>query len=99
MIRIALCDDEEIFLDETAKYCEQYFTDKGIEYEITKYSEGRKLLAAETYDIVLLDVEMPGISGIFAGNELKKQNDKIIIFIITSVFRSCFVYIMLFILP
>ena len=64
MIKIALCDDEEIFLEETAKYCEQYFTDKGIEYEITKYSEGRKLLAAEEYDIVLLDVEMPEMNGI-----------------------------------
>lgn len=35
-------------------------------------------------DIVFLDVEMPGLSGIFVGNELKKQNDRVIIFIVTS---------------
>lgn len=31
-----------------------------------------------------LDVEMPGFDGIYVGNELKKQNDSVIIFIVTS---------------
>lgn len=32
----------------------------------------------------LLDVEMPGFDGIYVGNELKKQNESVIIFIVTS---------------
>lgn len=84
MIKIALCDDEEIFLNETAKYCEQYFTDKGIEYEITKYSEGRKLLAADEYDIVLLDVEMPDMNGIEVKRYIEGQRSSTRIVFISS---------------
>ena len=35
-------------------------------------------------DIVFLDVEMPGLSGIYIGNELKKKNEAVIIFVISS---------------
>ena len=35
-------------------------------------------------DIVFLDIEMPGMNGIYVGNELKSQNRNIIIFVVTS---------------
>lgn len=35
-------------------------------------------------DIVFLDIEMPGMNGIFVGNELKKANKNVIIFVVTS---------------
>ena len=45
----------------------------------------RTLLAdAMDKDIVFLDIEMPGLNGIYVGNELKNKNPNIIIFIVTS---------------
>ena len=35
-------------------------------------------------DIVITDIEMPGLNGVFVGNELKKSNKNIIIFVVTS---------------
>ena len=35
-------------------------------------------------DVMTLDVEMPGMNGIYVGNELKRANSSIIIFIVTS---------------
>lgn len=35
-------------------------------------------------DILFLDIEMPGVNGIFVGNTLKKQNSSLIIFVVTS---------------
>lgn len=35
-------------------------------------------------DLVFLDIEMPGMNGIYAGNELRKTNENVIIFIVTS---------------
>ena len=46
-------------------------------------SEKNNFLEAYSTSIVL-DIEMPGINGIYVGNELKKANDRIIIFIVTS---------------
>ncbi|MDY2589148.1 MAG: response regulator [Agathobacter sp.] len=35
-------------------------------------------------DLLFLDVEMPGMNGIYVGTELKRQNPDIMIFIVTS---------------
>ena len=49
------------------------------------FTDGESLLADEgDKDFVFLDVEMPGFNGIYIGNELKKKNNKIIIFVVTA---------------
>ena len=48
--------------------------------------------AAEAYEIIVslqpelvfLDIEMPGMNGIYVGNELKKANRNVIVFVVTS---------------
>ena len=53
--------------------------------EIVCYTDGESLLSDQNdKDIVFLDVEMPGMNGIYVGNELKKKNANVIIFIVTS---------------
>ena len=53
--------------------------------ELVCFSDGETLLSDEgEKDILFLDIEMPGMNGIFVGNELKKANNNIIIFIVTS---------------
>ncbi len=84
MLKIAICDDERVFLDETAKYCERYFNDKNIEYEMVKYSEGRKLLAADAYDVVLLDVEMHDMNGIEVKSYIERQRSNTRIVFVSS---------------
>lgn len=73
MIKIAICDDETIFLEEVHECCKRYFDKKDIECIISVYSEGNELLNADAYDIVLLDVEMPGVNGIDIKNYIEKQ--------------------------
>lgn len=54
-------------------------------YNIISYSCGEDLLSdTGNKDIVFLDIEMPGMNGIYVGNELKKSNPAVIIFIVTS---------------
>lgn len=73
MLKIAICDDEEVFLEDTLKCCKRYFEKKGIDCDISTFSDGNELIDSGQYDIALLDVEMPGMSGIDIKKYLERQ--------------------------
>lgn len=85
-MRILVCDDDSLIAERLLKYLTEYFKRQKIKCpEIKCFSTGEALLSDDgEKDIVFLDVEMPGLSGIYVGNMLKKQNEAVIIFIVTS---------------
>ena len=85
-MRIAICDDDILIIEQLKCYIKTFFESKNIKCpEITSFHSGESLLAdKEDKDILFLDIEMSGINGIYVGKELKKANDRIIIFIVTS---------------
>lgn len=85
-MRILICDDDSFIAEHIKNLIHTFFKRKKIACpEITTYTDGESLLAdTGEKDIVFLDVEMPGVNGINAGSELKKQNKNTIIFIVTS---------------
>lgn len=85
-MRIAICDDDALILDQLQKYMKLYFEKASLKCpEIICFSDGESLLSDKgEKDILFLDIEMPGINGIYVGNELKKRNENIIIFVVTS---------------
>ncbi len=85
-MRIAICDDDQLFTEQLIIYLKEFFESKRINCpEILTYNSGEDLLGDEREkDIVFLDIEMPGLSGISTGTELKSRNRNTIIFIITA---------------
>lgn len=85
-MRILICDDDELMIDQIKKYLQNYFRHSHVNCpEIDCFSNGEKLLIdAGEKDILFLDIEMPGMNGIYIGTELKKTHPNIIIFIVTS---------------
>lgn len=75
-----------LLIEQLEKYIQEFFRDEHLKCpEIACFTDGESLLSDEgDKDIVFLDIEMPGMNGIYAGNELKKRNDRIIIFVVTS---------------
>lgn len=86
IMRIAICDDDNLIIEQLKCYIKTFFESKNIKCpEIISFPSGESLLAdKEDKDILFLDIEMSGINGIYVGKELKKANDRIIIFIVTS---------------
>ncbi len=89
VIRIAICDDEE----KTVALHEKIVTDslqtQGIGCEITAYTQSRNLLYDITddgffFDLILLDIEMPGISGMEIPQQIKGFLPNIKIIFVTS---------------
>lgn len=83
---IAICDDNSIFSEQLQKYILEYFDKQSIKSPtISIFTDGESLLADQNEkEIVFLDIEMPGMNGIYVGNELKRTNRNVIIFIVTS---------------
>lgn len=85
-MRILICDDDVLMIEQLQKYIEAYFELNHIKCpKLISFTSGEALLADKgNKDIVFLDIEMPGMNGIYVGNELKKTNRNVIIFVVTS---------------
>lgn len=77
--RIAVCDDEKIFANDII---EKIKSDND-NSEITVFYSGESLLKSKSdFNIIFLDIEMPGLNGINTAFALRKKNyDGIIIFL------------------
>jgi two-component system LytT family response regulator len=85
-MRILICDDDNLIIEQIQKYLKKYFEHNHIKCpETVCYTDGEALLADNgDKDILFLDIEMPGMNGIYVGKELKKKNENTIIFVVTS---------------
>lgn len=85
-MRIAICDDETIIQKQLNSIVEIILTAKGLSYEIQLYDSGVQLLQSQnTYDIILLDIEMPELDGIETGKRIHEKNPNSKIVIVTSI--------------
>ncbi len=89
VIRIAICDDEERAVALHEKIVTDSLQTQGIGCDITAYTQSRNLLYDITddgffYDLILLDIEMPGISGMEIPQQIKGFLPSVKIIFVTS---------------
>ncbi len=92
MFQIAICDDDQTFLDRLETLISQRFLQDGHVVTITTYLDGRNLIEAvekqaQIFDVVFLDVEMPAISGFQVAQKLR-QLSKTFLLIFTTFLES-----------
>ena len=82
MIRIAVCDDQEIVCENVRKMILHEEEDR---YEVDLFRSGKELLeAGRKYDILFLDIDMPGMDGIMTAKEIRKTDKQVEIIYITN---------------
>jgi DNA-binding NtrC family response regulator len=80
--RILVVDDEEI----VCRSCERILTDAGHEVDCIMDSSGAlKLASAGAYDIVILDIMMPRISGLDILRTIKEEHPDIDVIMVTGL--------------
>lgn len=88
MLRIAVCDDEKIYIDSISDMVKKYSEEKSVEIDIHQFERSFDLLdsieVGELYDAYLLDIYMPGMSGLSVAEELKNRNATAPIVFLTS---------------
>lgn len=86
-MRIAICDDEQQELDRLSELVAEYQGSRKAELSCRAFQNGTDLLCGMKggeYDIILLDVLMPGFSGLQAARELRQLDKRVKIIFLTS---------------
>ena len=64
MIRIAIVDDEKLFLERIRKLLIQIMDSSDVEYSISTYIDSDNFLNSDLqFDLLLFDIDMPKING------------------------------------
>ncbi|SDG47013.1 LytR/AlgR family response regulator transcription factor [Marvinbryantia formatexigens] len=89
MVKIAICDDEEKAVSLHEQAVRESLHSCGIAYEIETYTQSRNLLYdimddGFFYDLILLDIEMPGMDGMEIVRRVKEFLPKVKIIFVTS---------------
>ena len=74
MIKTAICDDENFFVDELHTQIKDFFFKKRMEFQITEYLSGKALTEhANDHDLIFLDVKMQDQDGFKTAEILRKK--------------------------
>lgn len=88
MIKIAFCDDDLSVLDEIRELLDRYRVERNQEIDYRAFHNQLDLLSAidsgVRFDILLLDIIMPGGTGIDAAMEIRKYDSNVKILFLTS---------------
>ncbi len=88
MIRVGLCDDDPVLLKKLNSFVLDCYAENQIFAKTQAFEKGQALLYeiedGAGFDLLLLDIEMPGLSGMELAARVKKLLPKALIIFITS---------------
>ncbi len=87
--RLAICEDDGIIREELSSLCHDILQEDGIAHEITVFSSAsdlEKTLLAENapFDLLLLDIQMEGMTGMELAQSLRQRGDRVSIIFVTG---------------
>lgn len=83
-LKIAICDDDLLFGNKARNEVKKQLEKNHVEHSISMFGSGSELLSAGYFDIVFLDIEMEGLSGMETAECLRCLDCKSRIVFLTS---------------
>ena len=86
---LAVCEDNGVIREEICQLCDEILTEDKIIHEITDFSSAAELQKVldegkEFFDLLLLDIQMEGMTGIELAWKLREREDRVSIIFITG---------------
>ena len=87
--KLAVCEDDEMIQKELCGLCGGILDEEGVSHEITVFSSAGELETALSekgmeYDLLLLDIIMPGMTGMEFAQALRQRRDRTSIIFVTG---------------
>lgn len=84
MIQIAIVDDERDDLCELSKKVELFFSHKVLPFQIHTFLSGQNLIqSSRIYDLIFLDIQMTGMSGLETAKQIRKSSISALLVFVT----------------
>ncbi len=86
-MKIAICDDDSLELGRISSFIEAYRCERNVSLAIRTFYSATELISRvcdETYNLILLDIMMPGINGMDAAHEIRAYDEGVKIAFLTS---------------
>lgn len=91
MIQIAVCDDEPLLLEEIEKETRRCLSGQKVFSVISAYTNGENLLYeiedGASFDLLLLDIELPGLSGMELARRIHELLPDALILFVTAHYK------------
>ncbi len=87
MVRIAIVEDEDLYVEQLRQYLNQYQEENGEVFEIMVFSDGDQIVEnyRGDFDIIFLDVQMPFMDGMTAAEHIRKLDENVVLIFITNM--------------
>ena len=92
-MRIAVCDDEQVYLDLISEILKKEFKNQNIDCQIFSFNSCDNFLKnhrEKIFDVAFLDIVMPEMNGFEAAKEIRKISEKTYVIFVTT--ESSLVY-------
>lgn len=85
MVKIVICDDDPSIRNLLNTYLDRFAKANDCAFAVKMCDDGDALLRCAPCDIILLDIDMPGLDGMSAARTLREKDANVIIIFITNL--------------